>query len=490
MACLSKLSVPVAGCALLVLAGADSTQASPWAEVGDAQLRSDIDVLVAAGVIDDVTTHWPIPWGGILYRLDEPNALDAQPGYVRAAARRVRSEGYAQTETGRVHYNATLDLTNRPAVVRGFDASGRQDVQGEASAELTTQSTAIRLSLGAKDARKGDRQALVLDGSYIAQRVGNAAIYVGYLPHWWGPGWFSALSLSNNARPFPQVGVSRISTTPFKSSWLSWIGPWQAEFFVGWLDGPRVAKNTLYDGLRVTFNPLPGLEIGVARTDELCGEDHPCKPLATYFDFRNDPQHPSRTNDEGVIDVRYTTDLDDLPFEVYTQVMNEDSNPIYHSGTSHLFGASVWIPLRDSTARFTIEYTDSIATRDIFSFGNDFYAFTYNDYKYADGMRYRSDATGFSLDNDSRLTSIQVSLVDARRIAYTLTYHRASISSPNSIGANPITSTPVTINIGEARVSLPFQRLSLQVVGRAQDDQPRPDHGFAASIESIVSINL
>lgn len=490
MACWPKLNASLTGCFLLALVGSGPAHASPWAEVGDAQLRSDINILAEAGIIDDVTTQWPIPWGGILQRLDEPNVLDGQPDYVRAAAKRVRSVSDAQTETDQVQYSATLDLTNLPDVVRGFDASGRQDIEATTSAELTTQSTSIRLSLGAKDANRLDHQTLVLDGSYIAERVGNADIYAGYLTHWWGPGWFSALSLSNNARPFPQVGISRLSTTPFESSWLSWIGPWQAEFFVGWLDGRRIATNTFYDGLRVTFNPLPGLEIGLARTDELCGAGHPCEPFETYFDFRNSPQHPSRTNDEGVIDARYTNDIVGLPFEVYTQEMNENSNPIYHSGTSHLFGASLWLPLQDFTARFTIEYTDSIATRDIFSFGNDIYGFTYNDYKYADGLRYRGAALGFSLDDDSRLASLQASLVDARNITYTLTYHHASISSPNSIGANPITTAPVNINIGEARLSVPFTRLTFQVIGRLQDDQPRPDHGFAASIESIVSINL
>jgi len=36
--------------------------AASWgADVGDAQLRSDIEILAAAGVIDDVTQQWPLP---------------------------------------------------------------------------------------------------------------------------------------------------------------------------------------------------------------------------------------------------------------------------------------------------------------------------------------------------------------------------------------------------------------------------------------------
>ena len=99
--------------------------AGPWAEVGDAGLRSDIEVLSAAGVIDDITMQWPLPWGGILGRLDQPGALDGQPDYVRDAALRVRARSMAETETHELPASVTVDATNEPAVVRGFDALGR-----------------------------------------------------------------------------------------------------------------------------------------------------------------------------------------------------------------------------------------------------------------------------------------------------------------------------------------------------------------------------
>ncbi len=464
--------------------------ASPWAEVGDSQLRSDIEVLAAAGVIDDVTMQWPIPWGGIVSRLRQSGALDGQPDFVRDAARRVAQRGTEQAEPGRLHFTVTGDFTNNPSVVRAFDALGREDMQGQASAEWVGETTAIRLSVGAQSHNRYDHQSLVLDDSYIAQRIGNAALYAGYLTHWWGPGWISAMSVSNNARPFPQVGLARADTTAFQSSWLRWLGAWQAEFFVGWLDGHRVAENTLIDGLRVNFSPLPGLEIGLARLDELCGTGHPCQPLSTYFDLRNDPTHPSRTNDEGNMDIRYTKVLGGVPFAVYAQFMNEDTNPLVHSGTSHLLGASTWVPFGSSPLRLSVEYADSIATTDIFSFGNDIYGFSYHDYKYADGMRYRDRTLGFSLDGDSRLASLQASWLGRHDITYTLTYHHASIGSPHDPANNIVTTSPVTINIGDARVHIPFRHVSFDLEARIQDDQPRPDHGYTGAFEANMNFRL
>lgn len=469
-----------------------STMASPWAEVGDSQLRSDIQVLASAGVIDDITTQWPIPWAGVIYRLKSEDALANQPAYVREAARRVLDQARRQMRIGDLRVSATVDVTNRPDIVRGFDALGLGEGQAQLSLEYMTSTTAVRLSGGifASRFQGGDKQFMP-DGSYVAQKIGGALVYAGYLSHWWGPGWISALSYSNNARPFPQIGIERDSTSEFHTPWLSWLGPWQMEFLVGWFNDKRVATNTYWDGFRFTFNPLPGLQIGLARTDELCGKGHPCKPLATYFDLRNDPSHISRTNDEGIIDIHYARSAFGVPFEVYAQVMNEDSNPIVHSFTSHLFGASVWVPIAAQNVRLTAEYTDSIATKNIFSFGDVGFGVSYNDSKYPiDGMRYRGRALGFSLDSDSRLLSLQASAVDAGDRTFTITFHRAQVSTPLTGPANPLTTSPVTIDIGEARVTVPWSNIKLDMAARVQDDQLRPHHGFTAAFEAALEVDF
>jgi len=477
-------------CAMVV--STSSSMASPWAEVGNAQLRSDLEVLASAGVIDDITTHWPIPWAGIMSRLRGEDALANQPAYIREAARRVLDEAEHEMRIGDLRGNVTVDLTNRPDLVRGFDAMGLGEGQSQLSLEYMTSTTAARLSAGifASKFRGGDKQFMP-DGSYFAQKIGGALVYAGYLTHWWGPGWISALSYSNNARPFPQAGIERDSTDAFQTPWLSWLGPWQMEFLVGWFNDKRVATNTYWDGFRFTFNPVPGLQIGLARTDELCGKGHPCKPLATYFDLRNDPKHISRTNDEGIIDIHYTRSAFGIPFEIYSQVMNEDTNPIVHSFTSHVFGASTWLPMGGQNVRLTLEYTDSIATRNIFSFGDVGFGVSYNDSKYpVDGMRYRGRALGFSLDSDSRLLTLQASAVDAGDRTFTLTFHRAQVSTPFTGSANPLTTAPVTIEIGEARVTVPWSRAKLDVAARIQDDQLRPHHGVTAAIEGALQVDF
>ncbi len=51
-----------------------------------------------------------------------------------------------------------------------------------------------------------------------------------------------------------------------------------------------------------------------------------------------------------------------------------------------------------NTMRLTLEYTDTVPTEDIFSFGDVDPRAAYNNFQYIDGMRYRGRTIGFSLD--------------------------------------------------------------------------------------------
>lgn len=470
--------------------------ASPWAEVGDNQLRSDIEYLAASGTADDLTTHWPLPWNSLVETLGQKD-LSLAPTSIRAAARRLTLTAKALNEQG-VTAMLSLDATNMPATVYGFDGMGRGKGAAQFSLGYSSEDYSGRLSVGVFSpnfGRQGNK--LMMDGTYLATKVGGALIYGGYLDHWWGPGWISALSLSNNARPMPQIGIERLETSA--SSWpvLRWLGPWQLEFVVGMLDGPRKEPDTFWNGLRWTFHPLDGLEIGLARTQQFCGQGHPCSPLADYISFTNNSATSiNKTNDQGVIDVKYSFPVMGVYTQAYMQLMNEDSSPITHSGTSHLFGVTAFLPARYNPVRLTVEYTDSVPTVNVFSFGSVLHGFAYNNYSYADGMRYRGRSLGFSLDSDSRLLSLQGSWTDSGGRFYEASFHHAVISNPK-IGSdlarfyNVVTTAPVIANIAEVRTSLPVPgSMKLDLAARIQDDQPRPDKGFSASFEVALRMLL
>jgi hypothetical protein len=105
-------------------------------------------------------------------------------------------------------------------------------------------------------------------------------------------------------------------------------------------------------------------------------------------------------------------------------------------------------------------------------------------------MRYRGRTLGFSLDSDSTLLSLQGSWTDQDDRFFQLSVHQARIGSSRSPGANILSPVPVLVNLGEARVSLPWNGMKLDIAGRLQDDQPRPSRGFAAGIEVALRMNL
>jgi hypothetical protein len=486
--------------AFLVLS-APAVVAAPWAAVGDSALRSDLETLAASGVIDNLTTTWPIPWSRILERIQDEESLARQPEAVQDAARRVKARASSEVAAFSSRLSSWIDATNSPNPVRGFDALGRQNAQGQAVVDWNGDGTTVHLAVGAESHDIHDRQTLMMDDTYVAQSVWGTAVYAGWVTHWWGPGWISTLSESNNARPIPQVGITRMGSAPFKTPLLRWIGPWQAEFFIGILDGPRLDHNTVLNGLKVSMNPLPGFEWGFERMDEACGHNHPCDLPRSWFNPQNNYQHPSSTNDQLDFDFKYMHTLGSATVSVYMQLMNEDSNPIYRSGTSHLAGLTSWLPIAGQRVRLTAEWTSTVPTANIMSFGDYAWGFAYNDYKYPDGMRYRDRATGFSLDSNSKLYTLQASWTTSRNIGWTLTYHHARVadmitSTPPGTGYiastyNPVSAGRVTFDMGEVRANVPVSRqFTVDASVRYQTDQLRPAQGAETAGEMRVSYAL
>ena len=247
-----------AALALLLAGVAAPVAAAPWASVGDDQLRADLTLLNDAGIAQTMVTQWPVPWRGVLDALADSPTLDAQPRYIREAIRRVRNRAARETaEGGRAE--TLLDATNRPALVRGFGEENYGKATIQETAEITAGRSDLHVQLGAIAGQAGQHGVMFdADGTYLAQRFGNVQLYAGDVTHWWGPGWVSALTYSNNARPFPQLGISTAGPLRFKTPLLSWIGPFRAEALVGVLDDTRIAPKTYFDGVRVTLNPARG----------------------------------------------------------------------------------------------------------------------------------------------------------------------------------------------------------------------------------------
>jgi hypothetical protein len=115
----------------------------------------------------------------VIARVRQEDAVANQPAYVREAARRVLETARQQMRLDELRTTATIDVTNRPNVTRGFDAMGLGEGQAQLSFEYMTPTTAARLSAGFFSPKfSGGEQQFTSDGSYVAQKVGGAVFYV------------------------------------------------------------------------------------------------------------------------------------------------------------------------------------------------------------------------------------------------------------------------------------------------------------------------
>ena len=460
-------------CLLLLhpLAGSRLASASPWVEVGDARLRSDIEILAAYGLVDNLMTTWPLPWAQVARVLNEP--AERLPAHVQQSLARVRAQYLAQTAAGR-KAELRASLTSSPTLVRGFDHRARQEIDARAGLEYMWSSTALRLNVGLQsDVDLSDAHG-ALDGSYIAQELGNWLLYGGYVDHWWAGGWVGSVILSNNARPFPRVGVMRNNPQAFETPWLSWLGPWQVNAFVGLLEDKfQAVDDPLVAGLRVAFSPFSWLELGASRTFQICGEGRDCDAKTWWRAFTGNDNDvlPDPSNQLGGLDARIATRVGDYPVSLYGQYIGEDEAGGLPSRAAGLVGASIAGPLGSGATQWRLlaEYADTAAS--VLSSDKKFNQF-YEHTVYTTGFRYRGRSLGHTLDNDAKLASLVLSLTDARDWTYRLGYHHARLNRDDVPAGNRVSRTAETINLVEFGLDVPWERSLLSLGLRLQDDQP------------------
>lgn len=425
---IKKYCVRWGGAVFFLLMSCGFSQASPWAAVGDMQLRNDVEILARHGVISGPVNTWPISWKQITRNLSTTSEMDL-PSYVRLAAMRVREK-----IPGEFRVSARVQATNNPAIVRGFATTARTDLDADATLEYNNSDsgTTIHLQGGY---RKGNGEDYThLDGSYLSQDLGNWSVYAGAFDRWWGPGRESTLILSNNARPMPSVGLRRIEPKAFETKWLSWLGPWQWDMFVAKMEKERHIPNTIFVGMRLSFEPIKNFEVGLSRTIQLCGDGRPCnfsiwtKALIVVGELENKVGEPG--NQLASIDFSYSMGLgSNSNIKFYIEGTAEDEFILVPFQFAKLIGISLYGPYGDDGAqwRFTTEYTDTVS-KHVWLFAKQRFNLIYEHHLYRTGYRYKGRSIGHSLDSDSRLLSVVAQYTDSSGWEYTAKYHHAEIN--------------------------------------------------------------
>ncbi|MEM1176429.1 MAG: capsule assembly Wzi family protein, partial [Pseudomonadota bacterium] len=392
-----------------------SVCAGPFIPAGDLALRNDIQRLADYGVIGGTVTTWPLAWGPIL---DDLAAADTSglPIHILDSIDRVSARANWETRSDSLTFDAEVGVSDNATRIRSFQRSPRGRAEVSAGVNWIGDWFSADLNLQYVD-DQSDNDEVRFDNSMLGAVAGNWSVTVNTLDRWWGPGYDGSLILSNNARPIPSLVLDRIYTDPFKTKWLSWLGPWDFSVLFGQLEENRAVPNARFFGMRFNFRPFSALEIGLSRTAQWCGDGRPCD-----FDVFADLLF-GRDNigDEGIgdsnepgnqmagVDFRWVPGFSPWPVAAYAQFIGEDEAGGLPSRYLVMAGIEGSGYLRD---RWSYTWFTELAGTSCNFISEDRFNCAYRQNIYQSGYTFRKRSIGHGADGDAKLVSLGWVMVD------------------------------------------------------------------------------
>ncbi len=450
--------------------------AAPFIDANNRWLRSDIQTLADHHIIKAPITQWPIMWASIGDDLEQKGIDDIPEEFIRPFNRVMKA--YHRATRNRYHNSVDLSLASQNAIFTEFGDNQREKVQQTISSDIVGNRVAVRLR-GSRVINAYDGQDYRLDGSYIGYILGNWALSVGSVDRWWGPAWKSAHILSSNSRPIPSISLQRNRSTPFESSWFSWIGPWTFETFLGQLENDRAIANARIWGARFTFKPLQSLEIGFNRTAIWAGRGRP-KDLKTFYNLfiGNDnigadlSRADEPSNQQAGMDLRWHMGVVGVPASFYMQYIGEDKLiKLIPSKATTAYGVETEAFFNHwGSIRGYVEYSNtatsgflSIRTRNT----------SYEHGLYRSGYRYHGRVLGASWDNDSVVWSAGIIASNYENQELAISYSNMDLNRDNtaraSPGGNSVTKTHLKVNMVDVRYRYYFKKSYIDTTFNLKD---------------------
>jgi len=430
---------------LVLLAAMLTANAEPLAGPGDMRLRHDLQLLNDSGVINVTLSAWPLALGDLHSALASADSDLLNSGQ-REAYVRLRNYLSLELETGVSEFRLGVSAAANPRIIRTFEDTPREDGQLTAGFSWLGERLSVNLS-ATYTVNPVDGDEIRPDGSYVGVALGNWIVTAGWQDRWWGPSRDGSLILSSNARPTPGIAVQRNVSAPFDAKWLKWIGPWTLTSFMTELDDDRVINNAWLFGVRGSFRPpKTGLEIGISRTAQWCGDGRPCEG-GTFVNLLlgNDNQgvnvdpEDEPGNQLGGFDIRWTLPKR-IPVAVYMQWIGEDGRGGGGAIGSWMrqVGAEYWGAFGTFSHRTHFEVSDTTCRQGGFGFSERVPNCAYEHSIYRTGFRYQGRVIGHAADGDSLSYSVGSTLVQSTGHSWSILLRHIKI---NEYGAPSIRHT-------------------------------------------------
>lgn len=427
--------------------------AEPFAAPGDMQLRHDLQLLNDSGEMNVALTTWPLSIADLQIAAESVDVESLSP-VILAAYQRTRERIQYESASGEVFAQLALSGSLDPRFIRTFENTPRDEGELQATASWLGNRFAINLSATAT-ANPFDGDDFRPDGTYVGVAIGNWMVSAGWQERWWGPGRDGSLILSTNARPPPGIAIQRNVSSPFESKWLSWIGPWTLSSFVAELDDTRMVNGARLFGIRGVFRPPnTGLEIGISRSAQWCGDNRPCS-LATFGDLLvgndnrgvNVDPADEPGNQLGGFDLRWRLPKK-IPAALYMQWIGEDGRGGGGAIGAWLrqLGIETWGSFGSLAHRTHFELADTTCRQGGFGFSDEVPNCGYEHSIYQTGYRYDARSIGHPMDGDGLSYSFGSTLVQSAGHSWNISLRYMEINRIGAkIGRHTLSFVPVRI---------------------------------------------
>ena len=266
----------------------NSANASPWFEPDDVYLRSDLQVLADAGLINSPINTYPLKWARINADLQKVDVSQLPLSLRQSYAHVVYALQGAVLDRNNQRFKA--GYANKARNDSSFSAPMTQKWQSLSSYEITAHDYAYRLAVNYQNQpnRRGNNSSeFSLDSSFFAYNFGNASVSVGSLQRWWGPTWIYNLAWGHTRGTIPGVD--------FAYDGYDWplIGNWHIETFIG--NTKTLNDNHKQWSSRFEFSPINWLDLGVSYQKWF--SDHGFNGYLTGVSGSNDLQQDQYSGD-------------------------------------------------------------------------------------------------------------------------------------------------------------------------------------------------
>ncbi len=382
---------------LLFFVGPLFAHANPWIEAGDERARHHLNYLKDTGAINIPLNTWPVNWADVSRELADItlDELTNKQVWSYRYLRHAKSQADRPLKTTKRFYGS-----NSLTPFNHFASESRD--QRSASSETTVLTNHFAINIEIQTVRNpADNEKLRYDGSYIATQLGNWIIGAGAIERWWGPGWQSSLTISNNARPTPGLFIRRNESFGSNLPIASLLGPWTLEIFANTLEKERAASRAKLLGARFTFMPFSFLEVGHSRTTLRGGN----RALTSVEITTEDAPSNAKEEEPAYIsyDARISMALGDTSLALYGQTLRQKTSG-YKSESAKMAGAESGFSWGAAHNRIAIEYSDTENKQPTDDSGT--YRDLYTPPQYPNGFRHYGRAIGESAGANAIKTSL------------------------------------------------------------------------------------